>query len=194
MFDVKVALTYTRSRPAALLKKSLWHMPFPANFGSFKNTFFYRTPPVAASSFSRLTVMLFNLLWRGITKPTFLHVRKCLMLKLLSQTHVLGVRNNDHPYLMLTRFQNARLLSVNTLSLIGRVVSHVETPGSVLMVFNLHCYPVSLDLNWLIVFFFWLYSCSVNVKRAMTQYFRYSQKKFLRYSCKQYSQQHFSKF
>ena len=44
-------------------------------------------------------------------------------------------------------FQNARLLSVNSLSLIGRVVSHVEAPGSVLMVFDLHCYPVSLDLN-----------------------------------------------
>ena len=35
--------------PANLLKKRLWHLYFPVNFANFKNTFLYRTPPVAAS-------------------------------------------------------------------------------------------------------------------------------------------------
>ena len=34
--------------PANLLKKRLWHLYFPVNFENFKNTFLYRTPPVAA--------------------------------------------------------------------------------------------------------------------------------------------------
>ena len=40
-------------RSATLLKKRLWHRFFPVNFAEFckisKNTFSYRTPPVAAS-------------------------------------------------------------------------------------------------------------------------------------------------
>ena len=36
--------------PANLLKKRLWHLYFPVNFVNFKNTFLYRTPPVAASN------------------------------------------------------------------------------------------------------------------------------------------------
>ena len=37
-------------RSATLLKKRLWHRCFPVDFGKItKNTFFYRTPPVAAS-------------------------------------------------------------------------------------------------------------------------------------------------
>ena len=35
--------------PANLLKKRLWHLYFPVNFANFKNTFLYRTHPVAAS-------------------------------------------------------------------------------------------------------------------------------------------------
>ena len=36
-------------RPSTLLKKRLWHRCFPFNFFEiFKNTFFYRTPLVAA--------------------------------------------------------------------------------------------------------------------------------------------------
>ena len=38
-------------RPATLLKKILWHRCFPVNFAKFlRALFFYRTPPVAASS------------------------------------------------------------------------------------------------------------------------------------------------
>ena len=37
-------------RPATLLKKRLWHRCFPVNFCEIsKNTYSYRTPPVAAS-------------------------------------------------------------------------------------------------------------------------------------------------
>ena len=35
--------------PANLLKKRPWQLYFPVNFANFKNTFLYRTPPVAAS-------------------------------------------------------------------------------------------------------------------------------------------------
>ena len=35
--------------PANLLKKRLWHLYFLVNFANIKNTFLYRTPPVAAS-------------------------------------------------------------------------------------------------------------------------------------------------
>ena len=39
-------------RPAVLLKKRLCHRYFPVNFAkNFKNTFHYRTPPMAASGF-----------------------------------------------------------------------------------------------------------------------------------------------
>ena len=39
-----------QTAPAALLKNRLWHMCFPVSFAKFlRNTFFYRTPPVAAS-------------------------------------------------------------------------------------------------------------------------------------------------
>ena len=36
-------------RLATLLKKRLWHRCFPVNFAISKNTFSYRTPPMAAS-------------------------------------------------------------------------------------------------------------------------------------------------
>ena len=35
--------------PANLLKKRHWHLYFPVNFANFKNTFLYRTPPIAVS-------------------------------------------------------------------------------------------------------------------------------------------------
>ena len=35
-------------RPVILLKR-LWHKCFPVNFAKFLRTFFYRTPPLAAS-------------------------------------------------------------------------------------------------------------------------------------------------
>lgn len=50
-------------------------------------------------SFSRLVIMFLILM-----KPPFLHIRACLKLKLLQHTHVLGVWDNGHPYLMLTNF------------------------------------------------------------------------------------------
>ena len=41
-----------RLRPATLLKKRLWHRCLPVNFTKFLWTpFFYKTPPVAASTF-----------------------------------------------------------------------------------------------------------------------------------------------
>ena len=41
-------------RPATLLKNRLWHRCFPVNFCEIsKNTFCYRTPPVAASVFCK---------------------------------------------------------------------------------------------------------------------------------------------
>ena len=50
------------SRPATLLTKRLLHRCFPVNFAKFLRTsFFYRTPPVAASVFSNLTPC--NHLW-----------------------------------------------------------------------------------------------------------------------------------
>ena len=37
-------------KKSLFLKKRLWHRCFPVHFGkTFKNTVFYRTPPVAAS-------------------------------------------------------------------------------------------------------------------------------------------------
>ena len=37
-------------KPATLFKKRLWHRRFPVDFEKFlRTTFFYRTPPVAAS-------------------------------------------------------------------------------------------------------------------------------------------------
>ena len=61
-------------KPATLLKKRLWHEYFPVNF---KNTFFYRTPMVAASSITKKTLI------HGVITPTFfqyntvLHYAKC---------------------------------------------------------------------------------------------------------------------
>ena len=44
-------------RPATLLKNRLWHRCFPVNFCEIsKNTFCYRTPPVAASVYCRRKV------------------------------------------------------------------------------------------------------------------------------------------
>ena len=53
---------------ATLLKKRLWHRCSPVNFAKFfKNTFFYRTPVMAASVFKCSAVncysMRFILLW-----------------------------------------------------------------------------------------------------------------------------------
>ena len=40
-------------RPATLLKKRLWHRCFTCEFCKICNTFFYRTPLVAASGFAK---------------------------------------------------------------------------------------------------------------------------------------------
>ena len=47
-FQVKT-ISKDVAAPADLLKKRLWHLYFPVNFENFKNTFLYRTHPVAAS-------------------------------------------------------------------------------------------------------------------------------------------------
>ena len=109
------------------------------------------------TSFSRLTVMFFSLLWRSVMNPLFLHVRACSMLKLFLHIHVLGVRDNGNLYLILTRSQNSYLLSMYPFSSIGKVDSHVEAPCSVLISFSLHCWLVSLD--FMSISFCWLYSC-----------------------------------
>ena len=46
-FQVKM-ISKDVAAPANLLKKRLWYLYFPVNFSNFKNTFLYRTPPVAA--------------------------------------------------------------------------------------------------------------------------------------------------
>ena len=55
--------------PATLLKKSLWHRCFPVNFTKLLRTFFYRTPPVAASELYR---GLWTVLWTMLTMLTIL--------------------------------------------------------------------------------------------------------------------------
>ena len=45
-------------RPATLLKKRLWHRPFPVNFAKLPRTSFYKTHLVAAS--------VCNLYWKTI--------------------------------------------------------------------------------------------------------------------------------
>ena len=110
---------------------------------------FCNVGPVQTSrhiSFRYLAVMFLGLLWRSVMKDPFLHVRACPMLKLLPHAHVLGVQDGGHQYLMLTRSQNSCLLSIYPSSSIGRVIRHVEAPCSVLMLFSLRCWPVSLDL------------------------------------------------
>ena len=47
--DFQVKATSKDVVSANLLKKRLWHLYFPVNFLNFKNTFLYRTPPVADS-------------------------------------------------------------------------------------------------------------------------------------------------
>ena len=47
--DFQVKMISKDVASANLLKKRLWHLYFPVNFPNFKNTFLYRTPPVAAS-------------------------------------------------------------------------------------------------------------------------------------------------
>ena len=47
-FQVKT-ISKDVAAPANLLKKRLWHLYFPVNFANFKNTFLYRTAPIAAS-------------------------------------------------------------------------------------------------------------------------------------------------
>ena len=45
-------------QPAALLKKKLWHRCFPVSFCEIsKNNFFYRTPLVAASIATQVTLL-----------------------------------------------------------------------------------------------------------------------------------------
>ena len=105
---------------------------------------------------SRLAVVFLGLLWRSVNKTSFLHVRQRSMLKLLPLVHVLGVVDNGHLYLVLTRSQNYFVLTINPLSSIGRVVSHVEASCSVLISFRLHCWPISLD--HILTSFRWLYS------------------------------------
>ena len=85
------------------------------------------------SSLNRLVFRFFSLLWLNLTKPLFLHVRICSVLKLLPHTYALGVSDNGFPYLLLTRFQNLCLLSMYYSSCIGRVISPVEASYSVLM-------------------------------------------------------------
>ena len=109
------------------------------------------------TSFSRLAVMFLRLLWRSVMNPPFLHVRACSMLKLFPHVHIIGVRDNGQPYLILTRSQNSCLLSMYPFSSIGRVDSHVEAPCSVLISFSLHCWLVSLDFISISVCL--LYSC-----------------------------------
>ena len=77
--------------------------------------------------YSRVTVtFLLSLLWPSVMKASFLHVRECSMSKLLPYTHVLGVRDNSHPYLMLKSSHGYCLLCMNPSSLIGRKVRHAE--------------------------------------------------------------------
>ena len=47
-FQVK-RISKDDSSTCKLIKKRLWHRCFPVDFANFKNTFLYRTPPVAAS-------------------------------------------------------------------------------------------------------------------------------------------------
>ena len=109
------------------------------------------------TSFSRQVIMLLSLLWWSVMNPPSLHVRACSMLKLFPHVHLLGVRDNGQPYLILTRSQNSCLLSMYPSYSIGRVDSHVEAPCSVLISFSLHCCLVSLD--FVSFSFSWLYSC-----------------------------------
>ena len=108
------------------------------------------------TSFSRLAVIFLSLLRWSVIKPSFLHARACLMLKFFPHVHV-GVRNNGHPYLILTRSQNSCLLSMYPSPSIGKVDSHVEAPCSVLISFSRHCWLLSLD--FISISFCWLYSC-----------------------------------
>ena len=48
-----------QATPATLLKAKLWHRCFPVNFAKFLRTsFFYRTPPVAASDYQPFVDLL----------------------------------------------------------------------------------------------------------------------------------------
>ena len=109
------------------------------------------------TSVSRLVVMFLSLLWRSVINPLFLNVRAWLMLKLFPHVHVFGVRDNSHPNLILTRYQNSCLLSIYLSSTIGKKDSCVEAPCSVLISFRLHCWLASLD--FMSISFCWLYSC-----------------------------------
>ena len=83
--------------------------------------------------------------WQCVINLPFLHVRACPMLKLFPHVHVLGFWDNGHPYLILARSQNScLLLSMYPSTSIGRVDSHVGAPYPVLILFSLHCWPVSL--------------------------------------------------
>lgn len=106
------------------------------------------------TSFFRLTVMFLSLLWHSVMNPHFLYVAAGLMFKSLQNARVFGVCVNGQLYLMLARFLNSCLLRMYPSSSICRVVSHIETPCSALISFNLHCWPVSLDLT--LTSFCWL--------------------------------------
>lgn len=85
--------------------------------------------------------------------------------KILTHTHVLGVRDNVHPYLMLTRYQNSCSLSMYPTSSIGREASYVEELCSVFMQFSLNCWPVFYQFNSclsLLILFLMLISLFLN--------------------------------
>ena len=76
--------------------------------------------------YSRVTVTFLSLLWPSVMKASFLHVRERSMSKLLPYAHVLVVRDNSHPYLMLTRSHGCYLLCMYPPSSIGRKVRHAK--------------------------------------------------------------------
>ena len=85
--------------------------------------------------------------------------------KILTHTHVLGVRDNVHPYLMLTRYQNSCSLSMYPTSSIGSEASYVEELCSVFMQFSLNCWPVFYQFNSclsLLILFLMLISLFLN--------------------------------
>ena len=53
-FQVK-RISKDNSGACKFIKKRLWHRCFPVDFANFKNTFLYRTPPVAASDITIFT-------------------------------------------------------------------------------------------------------------------------------------------
>ena len=56
----------SRPQPAPWLKKRLWHRCFPVNFAKFLNTFFHRTPLVAAFKYSTWSNYFANSLLKSL--------------------------------------------------------------------------------------------------------------------------------